>query len=470
MKSSTATLPTWNVENVAENGAVIARAGIAARIERLPANRMHMRARILIGIATFFDGFDAIAIAAALPLLIAKWSLSPAQVGMMISAGAIGALIGAFVFPAAADRYGRVRAVAWSSAIIGLATLVSPSAPTFEIFMFLRVLQGIGLGGEVPIAATYINEITSARNRGRFVLLYELIFPIGLLVSSGIGAWLVPRYGWEVMYYIGAAPLLLYLILGRLAPESPRWLAEKGRLKDADAALRRFEACARGPLAPVTMAATELEAPSMHPRRRLADLLSAPYRRRTVAVWFLWITCGFLQYGLTTWLPTIYRQVYHAPLQLSLNLALGASLLGVVGSLVCALIVDRVGRKPVVYVSFVMCALSLLMAGMFHDSSLYVVATFCAMAFGFMASGFITAYVYTPELYPTSIRAVGCGVASAWLKGASIISPMILATLLQGGRLETAFYLFAAVPFLAAVVVAAIGVETTGKSLESLEV
>lgn len=462
--SSHETYPT------APDGGNVARGAIAARIERMPANRMHAQARILMGIATFFDGFDAIAIAAALPLLISKWSLHPVQVGMLISSGAVGSLIGAFIFSAAAEKFGRVRAIAWSSGVIGITTLASSFAPTFEWFVLLRVLQGIGLGGEVPIAATYINEITSARNRGRFVLLYEIIFPIGLLISGALGAWLVPRYGWEVMYYIGAAPLLLYFSLKRLVPESPRWLAEKGRHEEADAAVRKFEDRARVALAPVDASAEAYRVSDPRIRRRVRDLVSPAYLRRSIVVWFLWMTCGFLQYGLSTWLPTLFRQVYHAPLQLSLNLALASSALGVVGSLVCALIVDRVGRRPVIYVSFLLCAMSLVMAGVLHHQSVYVVATLCSLAFGFMASGFITAYVYTPELYPTSIRAVGCGVASGWLKAASIVSPIVLASLLGEGKLDIAFYLFASVPFLAAIVMVRFGIETKGKVLESLEV
>lgn len=441
---------------------------ILARVERMPPNGMHTRARILMGLATFFDGFDSIAIATALPLLIARWSLHPGQIGFLISAGAVGSLIGAFIFPLLAEKFGRVNAVAWSSAVIGVTTLACAFAHSFEVFVLLRVLQGIGLGGEVPIAATYINEITSARNRGRFVLLYEIIFPIGLLASGGLGAWLVPRFGWEIMYYLGAAPLLLYFFLRKLVPESPRWLAEKGRFDEAETAVAQFEAKATSTLADVGDMSSVVQHPHLRPR--MADVLGRRYWRRTVAVWFLWITCGFLQYGLSAWLPTIYRQVYHASFQLSLNLALAASTLGILGSLVCALIVDRIGRKPVIYVSLSLCALCLAMAGVFHASSVYVVAGFCALAFGLMASGFITAYVYTPELYPTSIRATGCGIASAWLKGASIVSPVILATLLGQGRLQTAFYLFALVPFISALVMAVLGIETKGKVLEAIEV
>jgi len=144
--------------------------------------------------------------------------------------------------------------------------------------------------------------------------------------------------------------------------------------------------------------------------------------------------------------------------------------LGVVGSLVCALLVDKVGRKPVINVSFVLCAASLVLAGVFHASTVYVVATFCALAMGFLASGFITAYVYTPELYPTSIRAMGCGLGGAWLKVSAIFAPGIIASTIGTGNLSTAFFGLSVVPLLAAVTVYFLGIETKGQVLEELEV
>ncbi|KVX84346.1 MFS transporter [Burkholderia ubonensis] len=444
---------------------------IIARLERLPANAMQIRARVLIGAATFFDGFDVITIAATLPLLIHKWGLSPNQVGLLIASGAIGQLIGAFLFPALAEKHGRVKAIAWSSAVIGVTSIACGFAPTFEVFVLLRILQGLGLGGELPVAATYINEITRAHGRGRFVLLYEIVFPIGLLVSMALGAWLVPRLGWEIMYFVGGMPLVLALVLTRLVPESPRWLASRGRLPEAGQALGVFEASVKGPLppAPVTQAAAFDEMVRQHPKRRMIDLFSAAYRKRTLAVATLWATCGFIQYGLSTWLPTIYKNFYHAPLQLALNLAVIGSVMGVLGSLASALLVDRLGRKPVIVWSFVLCALSLALAGVYHAASVYVVATFCSLSLGLMASGFITAYVYTPEQYPTSIRASGCGLGSAWLKIASFVAPMVVPHAIIGGDLSPAFYLLGVVPLIAAVTVHFVGIETKGKVLEALE-
>ena len=450
-------------------GATHTRGSIIARLERLPTNAMQVRARILIGLATFFDGFDVIAIAATLPILIQKWHLTPWEIGFLIASGSIGQLFGAFLFPWLAERHGRVRAIAWSSGIIGVTSIACGFAPTFAAFTALRVVQGLGLGGELPVAATYINEISRAHGRGRFVLLYEIVFPIGLLASNALGAWIVPRFGWQAMYFIGGMPLILFFTLRRLVPESPRWLAEHHRLDDAHLAVSAFESKVKGVLDPIDQAAEFDALVNRHPERRVKDLYGPAYLKRSIAVAMLWMTCGFIQYGLSTWLPTIYRTIYHAPLQLALNLAVAASVLGVAGSLTCALLVDKVGRKPIINVSFVLCALSLALAGVCHAMSVYVVATFCAFSLGFLACGFITAYVYTPELYPTSIRAMGCGMGGAWLKVAAIVAPTIVSKTMIGGNLDMAFYILAAVPFVAAIAVHLLGVETKGKVLEQLE-
>lgn len=361
-----------------------------------------------------------------------------------------------------------MRTIAWSSGIIGITSIACGLAPGYASFVAFRAVQGLGLGGELPVAAAYISEITRAHGRGRFVLLYEIIFPIGLLVSNALGAWMVPRYGWEVMYFIGAIPLLLFFTLRWLAPESPRWLASRNRMAEADAALSVFEASVKGPLAPVGSANEFEHLTHSHPKRTLKDLFAPAYLKRSLAVAALWITCGVIQYGLLTWLPTIYRKVYHAPLQLALDLAVFASVLGVLGSLVCALLVDKLGRKPVINISFALCAVTLLLAGVFHDSTVYVVATLCALSFGLLACGFITAYVYTPELYPTSIRALGCGMGSAWLKIAAIFAPALVSKTINT-HIDIAFYVFAAVLAVAAVAIHCLGIETKGKVLEQLE-
>ena len=165
---------------------------VVARIERLPTSWWHVKTRIIVGVATFFDAFDALAIATVLPVLVPLWKIAPPQIGLLISAGFLGQLIGALFFGWIGERFGRMHAMIWSIATFAVMSLVCAFAWDYNSLLVFRTLQGIGLGGEVPVAAVYISELTRARNRGRFVLLYELVFPVGLVAASLLGLWLVP--------------------------------------------------------------------------------------------------------------------------------------------------------------------------------------------------------------------------------------------------------------------------------------
>src|SRR5215470_7182924 len=124
---------TTTAASDAASSAAVTKGSIIARIERLPANAMLVRARILIGLATFFDGFDVIAIAATLPILIGKWHLTPWDIALLIGASSAGQLIGAFLFPWYAERHGRVKAIALSSGLIGVTSIACGFAPTFAV-------------------------------------------------------------------------------------------------------------------------------------------------------------------------------------------------------------------------------------------------------------------------------------------------------------------------------------------------
>ncbi|HYM18900.1 MAG TPA: MFS transporter, partial [Micropepsaceae bacterium] len=214
---------------------------VAARIERLPVTSWQVRARIIIGTATFFDAFDALAIAYILPVIVPLWKLTPQEVGFLISAGAAGQLVGALVFGWIAERFGRINALIGAIGTYAILSLACAFSWDYTSLLILRTVQGFGLGGEVPIAATYINELSKAKGRGRFVLLFELVFPTGILAASVLGLWIVPTLGWQYMFVVGALPAVLILFLQRLLPESPRWLATRGRYADAEVALRVVE-------------------------------------------------------------------------------------------------------------------------------------------------------------------------------------------------------------------------------------
>src|SRR5258708_33222012 len=179
---------------------------VAARIERLPLSSWLVRTGIIIGTATFFDAFDALSIAYILPVIVPLWKITPPETGFLIYAGFFGQLFGALFFGWYAERYGRMKALIASIATFAILSFACAFSWDYASLLILRTLQGFGLGGEVPVAATYIGELAKAKGRGRFVLIFELVFPCGILAASVLGLWLVPSFGWPSVVFRGAIP------------------------------------------------------------------------------------------------------------------------------------------------------------------------------------------------------------------------------------------------------------------------
>jgi putative MFS transporter len=439
---------------------------VVARIERLPISPWHVRTRIIIGVATFFDAFDALTIAFVLPVLVPAWKLAGPQIGFLISAGYLGQLVGALFFGWVAERYGRVTAMVWSILIFAVMSLACAFARDYGWLIAARIVQGFGLGGEVPVAATYISELARAKGRGRFVLLYELVFPIGLVAAGFVGSWIVPRFGWQWMFVIGALPALVAVALQWLVPESPRWLATRGRNAEALASLAWIER--------ETERSTGRPLPAPQPvaiggpvRASWSDLFGPRYLGRTLVVWVIWFATYFFNYGLVVWLPTIYTTVFKLPLAQALHYGLFTQAVGFAGALLCALTIDRIGRRPWFAFAFAANAVALGALFLLGADSAQRVLGFVSSGYFFVSVLSIGVYVYTPELYPTRARAIAVGTATAWLRFASILGPGIVGFIVGSG-LGAVFLMFAVVAVVGALVTGLFAVETKGRLLEDV--
>jgi putative MFS transporter len=440
---------------------------LAGRIERLPQYGFHLRARVLIGTATFFDAYDSLAVAYALPVLVPLFGLTPGQVGTLISIGFVGQIVGAVLAGWVAERFGRIVSLTLSVAIFALASLGAALAWDYTSLFVLRAIQGVGLGGEVPVAAAYLNEVYKAKGRGRFFLLYETIFMVGIVAAGILGYLLVPTVGWRSLFVIGAVPAVLVLFFRRTLPESPRWLAQRGRLDEAEAIVSRMEneASEGGRVA----LPEPVPAPSAPPQpTRWQELLEGTYRRRTLVVWVLWFTAYLATYGLTTWLPTIYSTVFRLPVQESLGYSLIGSSVLIPSVLAAAVWIDRTGRRRWFTASLLGGGVLLIVLWLLGASSalqVLLVSTLAAALFGSVTSAL---YLYTPEIYPTRMRALGSSISTAWLRIASAIGPIITGTVVAGYSLATAFLIFGAALIVGAIVVGLFGTETTGEVLEEV--
>jgi MFS transporter, putative metabolite:H+ symporter len=441
---------------------------VVARIERLPLSSWQIKTRIIVGTATFFDAFDALSIAYVLPVIVPLWKLAPAQVGTLISAGFLGHLIGALIGGSFAERFGRrpviVVAVLW----FGLLSFACGFAWSYESLLVLRLLQGLGLGAEVPVAATYISELARAGGRGRFVLLFELVFPLGLVAAAVLGRWIVPTLGWQYLFFVGGIPALFALVMMRNLPESPRWLASRGRSSDAAEAIAFVEK--------QVMAATGKPLPDVAPVARVvgskraswSDLFGGVYLRRTLVIWVCWFATYFANYGLTTWLPTLYQSVFKLPLDQALTYGLAAPTAGLATSLACALLIDHVGRRIWFAAAFAGAAVGFMTLWWIGPTTAERVLVMSTLAYMCISTLSLALYLYTAELYPTRVRALGTSTATAWLRLASILGPQVVGFIVAGGGLGNVFLVFGLVVVFASTIVALFAIETKARVLEEI--
>jgi len=337
-------------------------------------------------------------IAFAMPSLVKEWHLTPAWIGFILSAGYLGQLIGAVLFGWVAEKIGRLPTLLITIVLfvsMDIACLFAWSGASMLIFRFF---QGIGTGGEVPVASAYINEFIGAKKRGRFFLLYELIFPIGLLFAGLAGYFLVPLYGWRALFIVGLVPAVLMIPMRVLMPESPRWLASKGRIEKADKVVSMLEREAVKEGKTLTEPVVRPIDPKATARSDWRELFKGIYLKRTLTIWGLWVCAYMINNGLITWLPTLYKQMFQLPLQTSLGYGWITSAVGVVASVVCALLIDKVGRRRWYVTAFLLAMVPLLALTLLGATSANEVLILATAAYAILQTITFSLYLYSAEI------------------------------------------------------------------------
>ena len=431
-------------------------ASVAARLDALPFTRRHLKVLTGSGLGWALDAMDVGLVSFVLTALIAQWSLTGEQASWIASAGFVGMAVGASLGGLLADRFGRRSVFALTLLIYGLATGASALAGGVAALIALRVVVGLGLGAELPVASTYVSELAPARMRGRLIVILEAFWAIGWTAAALIGFFVIPASadGWRWAFALGAIPALYALIVRWGLPESPRWLAQRGRDAEASEVVAGFESSPTlgesrrhrtAPAAPALPAAPAPAATSA--RQRLARLWSAELRVRTAALWTVWFCVNFAYYGAFIWIPTIlFAQGYD--LVKSFGFTLIITLAQLPGYAVAAWLIEVWGRRATLSVFLAGSAIAAVLFGT-ASGEVAIIATGMALSF-FNLGAWGALYAVTPETYPTSLRGTGAGWAAGVGRIASIVAPLSVPPLLAAGGAPLLFVIFAAFFVLAA--------------------
>jgi sugar porter (SP) family MFS transporter len=428
---------------------------------------------LIAGLGGVLYGFDMGIIAAALIYVRATFSLSTQMEELVVSVVLIGAMLGAVIGGTLADRAGRRSTLIWGGIIFIVGSLLAPLAPNVATLIVARMLLGLAVGFTSVTAPVYVSELAPPQSRGMLIGLYQFALTIGIALADLVGYWLAGDHAWRLMFGFGALPALLFLLLVLTVPESPRWLIAHGRLEDANAVLFSYTDQAGANLL-------------------LADIrasLAAKMERRWSALWTpavrkaLLIAVGFTVLQQVTGINTV---IYYGPRIFSLagigtdKGAIFATLLvamvNVLATVIALLLVDRVGRKPLLYCGLGGMTLSLsLLAYSFHNqaalgSSMGIIATACLMLYitCFAFSMGPIAWIIVAEVFPLRLR--GRGVAAATLGSgiSNFIVSLTFLSLIKAAGNSVTFLIYGGFCVLTLLFVRFIMPETKGRELESI--
>ncbi|MDE3103340.1 MAG: MFS transporter [Chloroflexota bacterium] len=432
-----------------------------ARLDAVPLNAFHRRLLVVSGLGWMFDAMDVILVAFIVAPVRDDFHLGAALVPWIASAGFIGMFLGAAVSGRLADRYGRRTVFQATLVLFSIGSLLTTLAPTFETFVAARIVAGLGLGGELPVASTLVSELSPSSKRGRMIVLLESFWAYGTILAGLIAIFVIPAFGWRGATFVGCLPALYVAYLRRALPESPRYLAAKGLTSEADAVVRRVERAGGAPLITVARAIAPLPSPKVG----LADLWSRAFAKRTLMLWLLWAGITFTYYGVFTYLPSLLAARGLTEVR-SNEFFFVSTIAQVPGYFSAAWLVDRWGRKATLVVYLAGTAAAAFLFGNAGTGTLAF--TWAALLSFFNLGAWGVVYTYTPESYPTAIRGGGSGAAAAIGRAFGILAPfavpLLVPSLGQGG----VFAAFTGLVLLTAIVVLALAEETKGRSLEEL--
>ena len=182
----------------------------------------------------------------------------------------------------------------------------------------------------------------------------------------------------------------------------------------------------------------------------------------------MWFCSYLVTYGIAGWLPTVYRTVFKLPVQQALQYTMVTPVIGVVAALACAFFIDATGRKAWFAAAFLLGSIPLFVLSQGAADTPFNVMILSTVSWFFITTISLGLYLYSSEIYPTRVRALGTGTGTAWVRLASIIGPFVVGMILPASGLGGVFLMFAIAALVGGVITIAFGIETRGRTLEEL--
>lgn len=436
---------------------------VLERLEALPVGSFHYKLLLVTGLGWLFDSMDTGLIAFILPVLAKEWQLAPGQMGLIGSIGLIGMALGAVVSGTVADHLGRKKVFSITVLLYSIASALCAVSWNYQSLLIFRFLVGFGLGGELPVAATLVSEYAPSRVRGRFIVLLESFWGLGWIAAACIAYFFIPVYGWRMAFALGAVPAVYVFLIRLHMPESVRYLLSRGKVEEARNIVITLERKLHVPVFPFNDAVEKLPPATTVSFR---ELWKKPYMKRTIMLWLVWFGINFSYYGIFMWLPSLVFQQGFTVVK-TFEYVLIMTLAQLPGYYCAAWLVDRLGRKYTLSVFLLFSGVASYFFG--HASTAAALMMWGSVMSFFNLGAWGVLYTYTPEQYPTTIRALGSGWAAGFGRFGGMAAPVMVGVMIgHSFGFGAVFYMFAFVFIAVAAVVMGLGIESKQRDLESI--
>ena len=393
-------------------------------LDQAKFNSFHWTVVIWCLLIIIFDGYDLVIYGVALPLLMQEWQLTSVQAGSLASVALFGMMIGAMLFGTLSDRFGRKRIIMLCIVMFSGFTFLGGFASSPVEFGILRFLAGLGIGGVMPNVGALTSEYSPKKLRSTMVAIMFSGYAIGGMTSALLGAWLVPNYGWNIMFYIAVFPLLTLILVWKYLPESPYFLLKTGRKQELLKIIKK--------ISPQTnVENVEIEISSQNDFVVEESSIKGLFQRnRTVNTLLFWITffmCLLMVYALGSWLPKLMIQAGYS-LGTSMLFLLTLNIGGMIGAIGGGFLADKYHPKKVLTIMYLLGALALFLLG--YKSPIYILYGLIAISGAATIGAQIVLYAFVAQYYPSSIRSTGIGWASGIGRIGAIVGPVLTGALL----------------------------------------
>ncbi|PCR99247.1 major facilitator transporter [Lactococcus fujiensis JCM 16395] len=367
---------------------------------------------MIVGTAWMIDALDVALLSFIMPLLKNDWHLNPTQLGLLGSVTSVGMIVGAFLCGRLSDKFGRKRVMLWTLFIFSLSNLALSLAPDVNWFMFIRFITGIGLGGELPVAAALLADHYRGKEREKILILGDSFWAYGWILASLMAFLIIPYFGWRITAALVSIFSVYAFILRKHLPDDPKVGSPK--------------------------------------ENALKILFSRTYRSPLITLSILWFITMLTYYGIFLWLPSILV-IKGFSIVNSLGFTLMISIAQLPGYYLAAFLMDKMNRKILLSIYLMGTIISCLFFGFGNNIELILVAGAFMSFFDLGAWGILIAL--TPTQFPIEIRGSGMGTAQAVGRIGATIGPFLVGWMIGiGFGISTVLILFVVLLFIAIVV------------------